>query len=229
MDELLDSWRRSLRARARSEATIDAYLNDSRQLDVWLQAHGSTLVTANRRDVEGFLAEMRENGKAPATIARRYRTFLQLDKWLAEEDEIDDNPMAKMSPPKVPVQPPPDITATDLTKLHAACDTPRGGPGRPRPPAGEKATFENKRDRALILLLATTGIRAGELMGIAREAVDLNSGTFTVMGKGSRARIVALMPKPAEAVDKYMRARRRSACPCRRSTDPAARPSGADV
>lgn len=209
MDELLDSWKRSLRARARSEATIDAYLNDSRQLDVWLQANGSTVVTAGRRDLEGFLAEMREAGKAPATIARRYRSFLQLYKWLAEEDEIDDNPMAKMSPPKVPVQPPPVITAAQLTKLLNACDTPRGGPGRAKPAAGEKATFENKRDRALILLLTTTGIRAGELMGLQRPDVDLNSSTFTVMGKGGRARIVALMPKPAEAVDKYLRARRR--------------------
>jgi site-specific recombinase XerD len=207
-DELLESWKRSLRARARSEATIDAYLTDTRQLDAWLTAHGTDLTSAGRRDIEGFLAEMREAGKAPATIARRYRSFLQFYKWCEEEDEVDVNPMSKMSPPKVPVQPPPIISADHLTKLLASCDTPRGGPGRAKPTT-DKLTFENKRDRALILLLTTTGIRAGELMGMERADVDLNNGTFTVMGKGGRARIVALMPKPADALDKYLRVRRK--------------------
>lgn len=209
MDELLESWRRSLRARARSEATIDAYLTDTRYLDTWLQANGRTLTSATRRDIEAFLAGMRTDGKAPATIARKYRSFLQFYRWAAEEDEVDESPMVKMSPPKVPVQPPPVISAQQVAALLNACDTPRGGPGRPKPAAGEKATFENKRDRALILMLVTTGIRAGELMGLQRSDVDLNSSTFTVMGKGGRARIVALMPKPAEALDKYFRARRR--------------------
>lgn len=210
MDELLSSWARSLRARARSEATIDAYVTDLRSLDVWLRARGLSLVDATRRLLEEFLAELREQGKAPATIARRYRSFQQFFKWALDEDEIPADPMAKMRPPKVPVQPPPIIPTADLLKLLASCDTPRGGPGRAKP-TSDKLTFENKRDRALILMLATTGIRSGELMGLTRESIDLNSSTFTVMGKGGRARIVALMPKPADALDKYLRARRRHA------------------
>ena len=209
MDELLDSWTRSLRARARSEATIDAYLTDSRKLSTWLDARGCSLVDAGRRDIEGFLAGMRESGLAAATIARKYRSFLQLYKWLEEEAEIDVNPMVKMRPPKVPVQPPPVITPADLAKLLAACDRPRQRPGRPKPANPDRATYENKRDKALILLLATTGIRAGELMGLTRDDLDLNHGTFTVMGKGGRRRDVLLLPKPAEAVDKYLRARRK--------------------
>lgn len=211
MDDLLASWTRSLRARARSEATIDAYLTDLRHLETWLAAHDLDLTAARRRDIESFLAEMRERGSAPATIARRYRSFLQFFKWAAEEEEVDESPMTKMSPPKVPVQPPPVIPAEQLAKLLGACETPRGGPGRARPEPTAKATFENKRDRALIMLLATTGIRSGELMGLTRESIDLDDNVFTVMGKGGKARIVAVMPKAAEAVDKYLRARRKHA------------------
>jgi len=209
-DVLIDSWVRSLRARARSEATVSAYVTDARKLDVWLSEHGTTPTAATRRDLEGYLAALRVDNKAPATIARRYRSFLQFYKWLEEEDELDAaNPMVKMSPPKVPVQPPPVITPSDLTKLLAACDTPRQRPGKPLATNPDKATFENKRDKALVLLLATTGIRAGELMGIDVEDVDKSRETFVVTGKGGRDRIVALMPKPAEAVDRYLRARRR--------------------
>ncbi len=152
---------------------------------------------------------MRERGSAPATIARRYRSFLQFYKWAEEEDEVAVSPMVKMKPPKVPVQPPDVISADDLQRLLAACDTPRSGPGRPKPKDGARLTFENKRARAMILMLATTGIRAGELMSLTRESVALDPGGLTVMGKGGRARIVALMPKPAEALDKYLRVRRR--------------------
>jgi site-specific recombinase XerD len=209
-DVLVDSWRRSLRARARSEATIDAYLADTRHFVDWCELHDTTLTTAGRRDVEGFLAEAREQGRAAATIARRYRSLLQLYKWLDEEDELEgDNPMAKMSPPKVPVQPPPVITDEDMSKLLAACETPRQRPGRPRASNPERATYENKRDKALIMLLCTTGIRAGELMGMAVTDLNLNGDTFSVLGKGGRNRIVALMPKASEAVDKYLRARRK--------------------
>ena len=209
MDELLNSWSRSLRARARSPQTIDAYMTDARRLSEWLAERGSTLVDAGKREIEGYLAEAHDSGLAAATIARRYRSFLQLYKWLADEDEIDANPMAKMKPPKVPVQPPPVISPSDLIRLLTACAAPRQRPGKSKPSNPEKATWENKRDTALILLLSTTGVRSGELMGLAVHDVDLNNGTFVVMGKGGRNRIVALMPKPADALDKYMRARRR--------------------
>lgn len=208
-DQLLASWRRSLRARARSEATIHAYLTDAGHLVAHLDATGTSLAAATRADVEGYLAGLREAGRAPATIGRRYRSFVQLYRWLVEEEEIVTNPMAKMSPPKVPVQPPPVITAEQLNRLLAACATPRRRPGRPAPANKDRATFENKRDTALLLILATTGIRAAELVGLTVNDLDLDHETFTVMGKGGRARVVALLARPADALDKYLRARRR--------------------
>lgn len=210
MTELLDSWRRSLRARARSEATIDAYMTDCGQLDAYLTAHDKTLANADRRDLESFLAEMRVAGKAAATIARRYRSFLQLYKWLDEEAELDGaSPMVHMSPPKVPVQPPPVISDDDADKLIAACRARRARPGRAAPSNPDRASFENARDTALVMMLLSTGVRAGELMGLAVTDVDMSNDTFMVMGKGGRARIVALMPKVSDALDRYLRARRR--------------------
>jgi site-specific recombinase XerD len=208
-NELLQSWARSKRAAGRSEATIDAYLSDTGRFAQWLEPRGLTLIEAGRRDIEAFLAAARDDGKAAATIARRYRSLLQFYKWADEEDEVEVSPMAKMRPPKVALQPVPVITPDDLVKLLAACATPRQRPGQPKAANPDRATFENKRDIAMILLLATTGIRSAELMGLQVADVDLNSNTFIVTGKGGSRRVVALMPKPSEAIDKYIRARRK--------------------
>ena len=209
-DPLLASWARSKRAENRSQATIDAYLTDTRALADWLAGQGQTLETAQRRHLEDYLAAGLDQGLAPATVARRFRSFQQFYRWAEDEDEITPNPMAKMKPPKVVVPKPEVIAAETFTKLLASCDTPRSGPGRPVP-TSDKLTFENKRDRALLLLLSTTGLRAGELMGLTTADIDLDAGKFTVTGKGGALRSIRILPKPAAALDRYVRARARHA------------------
>ena len=207
-DELVASWSRSKRAEGRSQATIDAYENDTLKLAGFLVERGRTLASAQRSDLEACLVDGRDSNLAPATLARRFRSWQQFYKWAAEEDEVDVNPMAKMKPPKVAAPLVPVITVDQLKKLLDECAKPRQRPGRAATKP-DRSTFENRRDTALVLLLATTGVRAGEIMGLHLPDVDQNAETFTVMGKGGRARVVALLPKPADAVDKYLRARRR--------------------
>ena len=110
------------------------------------------------------------------SIPTRPTSRTSFSEWAEEEDEATASPMARMKPPKVPVQPPDVISGDDLSTLLAACDTPRGGPGRATPKDTERLRFENKRDRAMILMLVTTGIRSVELMGLIRESVDLAAG-----------------------------------------------------
>lgn len=73
MDELLESWTRSLRARARSERTIKSYVADLTSLSAWLDASGTALDAAERRDLDGFLADRREAGKAPGARVESQR------------------------------------------------------------------------------------------------------------------------------------------------------------
>ena len=81
--------------------------------------------------------------------------------------------MDGVSPPAQPEQPVPIIPADILRRLLDACSG---------------ARFEDRRDTAMLRLLASTGVRAGELMGLAVDDVDLRHGTFTVLGKGRRRR-----------------------------------------
>ena len=96
--------------------------------------------------------------------------------------------MAKMKVPFVPAQPVPILTEADLKALLGTC---RG------------RGFEDRRDEAIIRLLADTGMRRGELLGIGCEDVDLDVGVLTVLGKGRRRRQVPVGAKTARAMDRY--------------------------
>lgn len=193
--DLLESWARHLRARNRSPATIAAYLNDARTFTAWLEEENPDLELTDARGthVEEYLASVSQR-VAAATVARRYRSLQQLFAWLVREEEMIASPMGSLSPPAVPVQPPPVITDEEMKRLIAAC-------------TGK--AFDDRRDRAIVLMLATTGIRSAEIMGLALDDVDLKRGVFEVLGKGRRRRLVELLPKAADALDAYLRARRR--------------------
>lgn len=199
--DILASWTRSLRSAGRSPATIDAYLNDARHLTTHLG--DLSLLDATRGDIEGFLVACRDKGLSDATVARRYRSLVQLYRWLEEEEEIDKSPMAKMRPPKVVDQPPAFPTDDEVSRLLAACGD------RTKTLNGRHGKFERDRDTALVLILATTGVRASEVIGLEVADVHLDAATFTVTGKGGRRRTLSLVPQTAEAVDRYLRSRAR--------------------
>ena len=198
---LPSSWLRSLRAAGRSPATLDAYGADVAHLSRFLGHDDVELVS--KADVEKFLVDCLDRGLAPATVARRFRSLQQFFRWADAEGEITPNPMAGMKPPTVPVQPPPLIAGDELGKLLHACRT-RADHGR----AGE---FERRRDTAMVLMLATTGVRSAEIIGMGVDDVHFAADTFTVTGKGNRQRAVALLPQAADSVDRYLRVRRRHA------------------
>jgi site-specific recombinase XerD len=198
--DLIDIWQTSLEAAGRTKGTITAYTNDTRHLADYLD--GRDLATATRHDIESFLVDGRRRGLSDATVARRYRSLLQLFRWLEETEEVPVNPMAKMKPPKVVDNPPPMPTDDDVAKLLAACrSTAKANNGR-------HGRFERDRDTAIVLVLATTGIRASELIGMTVDDVHLAAATITVMGKGGRSRTLPLLPQAKEALGKYLLARR---------------------
>lgn len=214
-DVLLGSWERSLRARNLSRATIDSYLSDCRNFVTYLEAEGRDLLGVTRHHLRDYFARLLDEGKAGATVARRYRSLQQFYKWATEEEEIDRNPMERMSPPAVAVTPPPVISTEVMETLLATCRR------NARPPKGDdgqtdaalrRRRFEATRDLAMILVLARTGMRSGELIGIRLGDLHLSGEmpTVTISGK-TGTRNVLLLDDAAEAVDRYLRVRRRHA------------------
>jgi site-specific recombinase XerD len=192
---LLEDWRRHLRAKNRSPATIDSYLIVGRAFADYLTHQGmpTDAGVIAREHVEVYLADLLDR-LSPATAAKHYRSLQQLFRWLVEDGEIPRSPMERMSPPSVPEQPIPVITEDELSRLLTVC-------------SGN--TFENRRDTAIIRLFLDTGMRAAELVGLTLEDLDFDHDVAVVMGKGRRSRAAPFGARTADALRRYLRTRAR--------------------
>jgi site-specific recombinase XerD len=112
--ELLSDWARHLRGRNKAPRTIDSYLEVGRAFREYLirVGHSTRIGDIDRRCVEDYLLDLSERahqrrpgkGISAATVARHYRSLQQLFRWLQLEEEIEQSPFTKMSPPAVPEQ-----------------------------------------------------------------------------------------------------------------------------
>lgn len=187
------SFARHLRAANKSPNTIKAYLDAVSRLDGFLEARGMprTVAAIHREHVEAFVEDQLARLK-PASAANRYRSLQQFFRWLVDEGELQASPMARMKPPTIPETPPDVLRPEALKKLLDAT-------------AGQG--FDERRDRAILLLLIDTGVRLGEIAGLTVEDIDWEHEVAIVTGKGRRPRTVAFGRKVAQALDRYARVR----------------------
>ena len=192
LSDLRESWNRHLTASNKVWGTRRAYLA---ALDALIDHSGDApLSEVTRGSLEAFIADELER-TAPATVSIKYRALQQFFKWADLDGELENgSPMARMKPPIVPVQPPPVITQAEVTRLLDAC---RGN------------AFADRRDLAVIRLFSSTGIRLSELTNMKVDETWVNDRRAKVMGKGRRERLIRFDLEAANAIERYMRIRRR--------------------
>lgn len=192
----LRSWQRSLQARNLSPKTVTLYLGAGRELVDYLARTGGPAEPRDlkREHVEGLILDLQNRGRTASGVSLVYRSLQQLMKYLGQEEEIDRSPMEHMSAPVIPEQSTPVLTDDDLKALLATCPN---------------KTFVDLRDTALLRLFIATGGRRAEIAGLTVQAVDLDTDTLRLFGKGRRERHVTLSPKTAQALERYLRVRRR--------------------
>jgi site-specific recombinase XerD len=146
-------------------------------------------------DVRRWLASLQATS-APSTVYRNYSGCRQFFAWAVREGELERSPMATIRAPKVPEKPTQMLTDDEMRKLLADC-------------AGKD--FVPRRDTAIILLFADTGVRLSELANLTVDDVDVRARLAHVVGKGRRPRTVPFGARTAQAVDRYLRMRRQHA------------------
>lgn len=192
--ELIPSWELHLRAERKASKTIVTYTQAAGQLADFLDAAGMpTEIDAIRREhVESFIVSLIDTRSA-ATALNRYASLRQYFKWLDEEGEIPDSPMARMKPPKLDEVEVPVVPDADLRKLIDVC---------------KGSDLEDRRDLALILMMLDTGARLAEVTGLELSDIDWDLGVAVVRGKGGRWRSLPMGPRTLKALDRYVRGRR---------------------
>lgn len=183
-----------LRARRRAGRTRELYRQAVTRLrDSQAKNSRVTDITVPRRDVARHLGDMMDGGISPATTALHFRHLRAFFNWLVEEDELDVSPMKGMTEPDVPDSPPDVIPVEQLRALLATCS----GRG-----------FDDRRDRAVLMVFTDTGCRLEEISGLHLGDWNRDHRTIDVTGKGSRPRTVAIGDTTMDALVKYTRIRR---------------------
>ena len=190
---VVPDFERSLRAANKSAKTVEVYGDAARGLIRFLVERGMPIeaTKVRREHIEAYLEDQVARWK-PATANQRYRSLMQLFKYLVEEGEVRESPMARMKPPKVAEVPVPVLPEDDLKRLLASAT----GKG-----------FQERRDAAIMRLLVDTGMRADEVVGLRVSDLDRDLQVAIVLGKGRRPRACPYGNKTAAALDRYLRVR----------------------
>ena len=204
MDELVDRFTAHLAdERNLSPHTVKSYRTDLVQfldyLDSILPAGGMpTPQDITRNTIRSFMAQLRGVPMEPATVARKLASIRAFFKYLCREGVCETNPAMVVATPKTGSRLPKYLEIEDVERLLSTPDS--------SAPTG-------LRDRAMLELLYSTGIRAAELAGLAVRDVDLVGGTLRVRGKGRKERIVPVGSHAVRAVRVYLRVRREFTSP----------------
>lgn len=190
---LLPSWELALRAERKSAATLKVYGDGVRAFFRWCDRNGHS-PALDRELVKGFVADLLDSGIEAATARSRQLSVRRFSAWLEEEGEIGADPLLGLKAPKLDTKLTKSLTDDEVKRLVKAC----AGPD-----------MRDRRDEAIVRLMVETGMRAGEVIGLHVDDVDLVGGVASVhRGKGGKGRIAPFGPQTGRVIDRYVRMRR---------------------
>ncbi|GIF71897.1 tyrosine-type recombinase/integrase [Asanoa siamensis] len=200
-DDLADSWDLSLDADGYSANTRTAYRNALRSLGRYLAEHHPDVRESGdvtRDQIRGWIVHTRES-LSSGTARSHFAGARHFFRWAVAESEIERDPTEGIRTPKANEAQTPVLSKAEVKKLLAAC-------------AG--TDFRARRDMAIILLFLDGGLRLAELTGLLVDSVSLRDRVVFVEGKGSnrsgpRRRAVPVGVKATQALDRYLRERRK--------------------
>jgi integrase/recombinase XerC len=191
MKEELKGYRTYLQAeRNVSPYTVRNYERDVDGFLQFLEEEGvPSLAEVDRHILRRYLGWLLEQGYVKASIARKLSALRSFYRYLVQQSKVATDALASISSPKPEKHLPSFLTEQEVNQLLATPDT---------------ASPLGQRDRALLELLYSSGLRVSEIVGLDVEQVDLKHREVRVRGKGSKERI-ALMGVPAiTAIQDYV-------------------------
>lgn len=178
-------------ARLSSAHSRRAYSSDWRSWIAWLDRRGTPVFAVTPRDVQLYLEALAAEGDAGKTIGRRLTTLRQVYAQLVVQGLVASNPAREVKPPRVDrVAHTPWLSEAELARLLAANDGP---------------TWQERRDRLMLLILAGCGLRRAEVASLRASHFDRREDgrwllvTSTKGGKTLRAALPAAVAEPLEA------------------------------
>src|ERR1700730_1156171 len=182
----------------RSTNTVRAYASELNKLIVFLTANNHSLSIGDLRhdDLRAYQRHLAGRLKSPSSRARALVAIRSWLRWIAKEGLIDRDLSNGITLPKLEQRLPKPIDPDELSRLLEALP---------------RQTAHEKRDRALVQFLISTGCRISEALALDRTDFLRSGNRLVVTGKGSKQRSVYLTTDAKEALEEYL-AVREDAC-----------------
>jgi len=183
-----------------SPHTVRAYGRDLAGLEVFLDGYYGgaawTWAGVDRLAMRAYLADAASRGWSKRTMARALSAFRSFYRFLNVHHGVEVNPARAASLPKLEKRLPGYLDRGAMGRLFELAEA-RAGDAR----------FEGVRNRAILELFYSTGMRLGELVGLDVEDVDLVADQARVRGKGKKERLLPVGRPAVAAVRQYLPAR----------------------
>jgi len=170
-----------------ADRTLEAYRRDLEGLSRWLGTRSRSLATAGREDVSAY------HGSQPVSVrsmARRQSAFRRFYAQLSRDDTTREDPTLLMQRPRMPRGLPKALAEREIEALIVAPDvtTPLG-----------------QRDRAMLELMYSSGLRVSELVDLPLAGLNTRQGVLRVTGKGGKDRLIPVGEEALAHVETYLR------------------------
>ena len=166
--------------------TIRAYKMDLQDFSLYCDSNPEDI---DMIDIRGFISEQIASGKTKTTVSRKLATLRSFFKYLYQEGYVKNNQAKLVSAPKTAKPLPNFLTVDDVFNL---VENPDGMGILPI------------RDRAILELLYSSGLRVSEVSGLNIEDLNIRDGLVKVRGKGKKERIVPIGNKAIDALKSYI-------------------------
>jgi site-specific recombinase XerD len=187
--EVVTAYDRDLKARGSAERTRRAYGVDLGQFVEWVELRGLAPGDVRHRDVRRYGAGLSSADAAPATVARKLAAIRGLFDFLVRTERVGQNPADLVSSPKKAEKLPRVLSQEQMRTLLE------------RIPA---RTPLELRDRAMLELAYSCGLRCEEIVNLDRGALDHETEQLRVLGKGSKERLLPVGEPAQKALRRYM-------------------------
>ena len=176
--DIIGKYRRYMKLeRNYSENTLDAYMSDLQKLLDYVGSEGLHVLDVKLDDLRNFVAALVDIGISARSQSRilsgvrTFYTFLILDGY------IEDDPTELLEWPKIGEHLPEVLSVEEVDRLEQACDL---------------SKWEGQRNRTIIEVLFSCGLRVSELINLRLSDLFLNEKFIRVMGKGKKERLVPI-------------------------------------
>ena len=173
-----------------SPNTLTAYRRDLMKFEAFTKKRKLSVEKISRDDLVDFLASLYRQKLESRSVARNLVTLRNFFRHAQMEELIQEDPTANLESPKVRRSLPGYLKLADVERLIAQPDQ--------KTPLG-------LRDRAMLEVLYSTGLRVSELTSLKVADVDMKVGSVRCIGKGDKERIVPIGRKALGMVEKYLR------------------------